>query len=326
MTPQTRSITRFYPNIFGGKRSKINRYFRKNTEYRIGDPRRYPMSNCLFNFPVDISFGSTKPSEEYRLRINTPDAIRKSANKILTKRTIEAHCPVVTPYCEASEFFRGQSINEAGLVNRIGFPMVAKLKRGMGGKGMFFIDNIDDLHAFTRADIQYNSYFFEAKYNFDKEYRIHVAPLLVGTPITYSFKYSKQEEGGPITTHQSDAITRRNGEILGIQKKRRNGVAVLTRNFNRDAVIFSSNFERPPVWDSMVEASIKAAELMGLDFCCTDILYNSTTQEFVISETNTNPGMDSAPGSLTPNITAQHYQIAFPHLIHKKRTDVRIRQ
>ncbi len=308
-----------YPNFIGGKGSKMRTYFRKNKDYPVGHPKRYPISNFVFRYPVDISFGSVRPSDPTRLRINIPEGIKKSADKILTKNCIKDTCPVVTPYCRATDFLVQHDMNILGLERAIGYPMVAKKRRGMGGEGMYFIDNSDELLEFIQKEQDLKQYFFEKKYNFNKEYRIHVSPLLVDIPINYSFKFEQKQEDGSKIERMSAGVTRTNGEIHGIQKKKRNGVATLTRNFDRDSVIFSSSFNRPPVWEDMVKASVEAAKLMKLDFCCTDILYNSETREFVISETNTNPGMDSAPDSTVPNITAQHYQIAFPHIVLNKR-------
>lgn len=68
----------------------------------------------------------------------------------------------------------------------------------------------------------------------------------------------------------------------------------------------------------MVKASVKAASLAGLDFCCTDIMYNKHTRKWYISEMNTNPGMDSRHDNPIANVTAQHYQQAFPRIILEK--------
>lgn len=308
----------YYPNFLGGKSSKMKRYFRKNKSVPIGHMDRYPIPNCVFRYPVDVSFGSTKPSESHRLRINGPDGIRKSANKVLTKNTIKDHCPVIMQYDHASKYINSSSIDLALLEEQIGFPLVAKLKYGMGGNGMYYINNEQELIDFANNIPESNikSYFFEKFFDFTTEYRIHVAPLLKGIRIPYVYEYAlKNSEGEWIIARNSPPI-RENGEILGIQKKVSAG---FTGNRNRgQGVTFSSNFNRPTEWPAMVEASIKACELMGLDFCCTDIMYNRHTREFVISETNTNPGMDNIIDNPCRNVTAQHYQQMFPHLITRK--------
>ncbi|RTL05536.1 ATP-grasp domain-containing protein [Candidatus Dependentiae bacterium] len=313
---------RYYPNFFGGKSSKMKRYFRKNTNFPIGSPDRYPIKNCVFSYPVDVSFGSTKPSEPQRLRINTPSGIRISSSKTLTKDTIKEHCPVLLKYNHASRYIDARQTKLDLLEQEIGFPMVAKLKYGFGGKGMYFLNNAEDLQKFV-AEIppsKIREYFFEEYFLFTNEYRIHVSPLLKDKSIVYKYEYALKTPEGSWTVRSGGTHLRSNGEILGIEKKLRNPYAInpATRNFATGVVTFSSNFRKPEEWDKMVEASVKAAELMGLDFCCTDVMYNKHTRKFYISETNTNPGMDVIPDNPCPNVTAQHYQQALPHMIAEK--------
>ena len=313
---------RYYPNFFGGKSSKMKRYFRRNESFPTGSPGRYPVQNCRFLYPVDVSFGSTKPSEAHRLRINSPNGIRISSSKTLTKDTIKAHCPVLLKYNHASRYIDARQTRLDLLEEEIGFPMVAKLKYGFGGKGMYFLNNAEDLQAFV-ADIppsKIREYFFEEFFLFTNEYRIHVSPLLENKTITYTYKYALKNPDGQWSVCEGGTHSRKNGEILGIEKKLRNPYAAVptTRNFSGGDVVFSSNFNRPPEWEAMVAASVKAAELMGLDFCCTDVMYNKHTRKFYISETNTNPGMDTIPDNPCPNVTAQHYQQALPHMIAEK--------
>lgn len=308
----------YYPNFLGGKSSKMRRYFRKNETYPIGNPNRHPIKNCVFKFPVDISFGSVTPSQQHILRLNKPSGLKISGSKTQTKNKIKNHCPIVEKYNYATRYIQPTVTRYDLLEEEIGFPFVAKLIYGFGGKGMYFIKNLDDLNTFIIAIPKDNirKYFFESLYDFDIEYRIHVSPLLVGMPITYKFEYGVKDSEGNYSIQMGRIITRNNGEIFSVEKKipeRHEGI----RNFSTGTT-FNSNFRHPACWQEMVTASLKAAELLELDFCCTDILYNSQTNKFVISETNTNPGMDNVADNPVANITAQHYQQAFPIMITQK--------
>lgn len=308
----------YYPNFLGGKRSKMEKYFRKNQSYAIGNPNRHPIKNCVFKFPVDISFGSTKPSEQHILRLNDPFGLKISGSKTQTKNAIKDYCPIVEKYNYATRYILTNTTRYDLLEEEIGFPFVAKLIYGSGGKGMYFIKSLDDLNIFIEAIPKHDirKYFFESLYDFNIEYRIHVSPLLVGLAVTYKFEYGVKNENGLYELRAGRISTRNNGEIFSVEKRVPPG-HVGTRNFN-EGIMFNSNFIRPACWEEMVTASLKAAELLKLDFCCTDILYNSTTNKFVISETNTNPGMDNVAGNPAKNITAQHYQQAFPLMITQK--------
>ena len=87
---------KYYPHFLGGKSSKMKRYFKLNKEFPIGHPQRYPIENALFPYKVDISFGSTKPSDKHVLRINTSQAIKNCSNKVLTKNILKDKCPIIT--------------------------------------------------------------------------------------------------------------------------------------------------------------------------------------------------------------------------------------
>lgn len=306
---------KYYPHFLGGKSSKMKRYFKLNKEFPIGHPQRYPIENALFPYKVDISFGSTKPSDKHVLRINTSQAIRNCSNKVLTKNILKDKCPIVTKYAKLSTFIVGDELHIGKIKEQISFPLVAKLIYGYGGIGMYFISTLDDLLDFLeRQKNNLNNYFLEEYFNTTNEYRVHISPLLKNTKIQYKYEYGVQVNGKwEIKLSLPKVYETR--EILSVEKKFSNNS--LIRNRDNGAVFFS-NFSRPDCWEKLIEDCFKAAELLGVDFCCFDVLYNKDTGKYVICEANSNPGMDNSITNPSKNITAQHYQQMFPYLITNK--------
>lgn len=314
-----------YPAFYGRSQTKMNTYFRMR-DFPVGDARRYPIG-MLFPFKVDVSFGSKKMTRKGALRINTPDAITKSANKVRTKRIWSQHgVPHTGSHRLAIEFLDNENaFNIDQFEQFFTYPVMAKLKSSHGGNGMVVIDDVDDLIAFlTNPKFQENPelfrrYFFEPKFPVTQEYRIHVSPHLVDTTVTYKLKKSRKDEDGAWQELPEQTVIRKDGVIHAVRKLKRNGAGPLDgRNFDQGDIIFSSTFTQPDNWDTMIEMAVKAIKVLGLDFGFVDVLYNEENSSFVFCESGANPGMKQNPERPTESITAQCYQQAMKFIILNK--------
>lgn len=314
-----------YPHFIGYNGSKLTEFFRMRRQYPMNDSNRYPL-NKLFPFKCYVSFGSRKLTPQDALRINTPAAIRNSADKVRTKDIWTIHdIPHTGTSWPLGQFIKGNML-DLTLAEQLPFPVLAKLRDSHGGRGMHLINDIDGFVSFI--DIVHEKrklvknivdrYFFEQVWEFHREFRIHASPHLKEQAVVYRLRKAVLRDGAwekaPV-----EIITRRTGVIHEQEKLRRRGSTPSAgNNFTQGNTVFTSQFTVPLEWPEIQMTALKAIEVLGLDFGFVDILYNNFTGQYIFCESGSNPGMDQNTSIPVPNVTAQCYQQALSFIILNK--------
>lgn len=268
--------------------------------------------------PVLVNFGSLKERPTFRgIMINNPSKVRISSDKLqckdmwlITTNDIKSAYP-----CDRlGAYYSTGAWDMNGLQRTFGErKLIVKPRRGSGGRGIKVVNSYRDLPGLRIANK--DNYLVEAYMEFNREYRIFVAPALAGTEMTYRLRVSGESEF---------SYTRSNGSFFEIRKRVKAGFDLQTRNIaeNPEAVYFSRDFTRPSCWELMVYNAVKATELVGLDFAAVDIVYNTETRDFIICEVNSNPGIDLTKNGGRP-LSAQALEIALIKLITLKCAELR---
>lgn len=111
-----------------------------------------------------VRFGSTTvlPDDNIRIPLNTPDAIKNSANKLLMKQCFKEAGVKTADWAKQNEEIEFE------------YPIVAKHIKGSRNRGNTKIDNSEQFDAWIIGK-DLNNYIFEKFYNYSREYRLHVS-------------------------------------------------------------------------------------------------------------------------------------------------------
>jgi len=132
------------------------------------------------------------------------------------------------------------------------FPLIARPPKHEKGKNFFALYNIEDLEKlYCKNSGNIQDWYFSEIFEKTDEYRVHVAHGKVLLVNEKSFVHGN--------LMQTVAVNDGDWYVLGWQK------------FNKD----------------LCRESIKAAEVLGLDYAAVDIMYNSKNKTFAICELNT---------------------------------------
>ena len=254
------------------------------TRFRPQIRSRHPSHNCLRDtlerlpFPSVIRFGSTTELPDTvakggrRVEINTVEAVKTSANKLLMKEAFAAANVRTAAWIRTANVEQIRAFfNEHGAV-------VAKSFFGSRGEGNTLLRTMDELNTFILANTV-NNFVFEKFYNYAREYRLHVTAE--GCFYTCR-KMLKNDTPDDQRWYRNDS----------------NCVWILDTN---------PSFNRPTCWDAIVEQSVAALNAVGLDIGAVDVKVqlDSTkrgsrrqTQDFVILEINSAPAF----GELTEEL------------------------
>ena len=198
----------------------------------------------LLPFRSVIRLGSTTVSDG-RLEINTTEAVKNSASKLLMKQKFtEAGVKTARWMC-ASEYY----FNEQGLVSGIveggeyvlNYPVVAKSHFGSRGIGNTKFNNKEELEAWL-PNKNLNNYIFEAFCKMTREYRLHVTKF----GCFYTCRKLVKNDAPEDTWQKHDDVCN----------------WVLEEN---------PSFKKPKNWDAIVADCIKAKDALGLDICAFDV-------------------------------------------------------
>jgi carbamoylphosphate synthase large subunit len=258
----------------------------------------------LLNFRAVVRLGSTTDARDsvsnggQRVEVNTIQAVRNSASKLLMKRKFTEAGVKTAKWCEGNEAF---DIVERGIQFRIGqndredfngieFPLVAKHIHGSRGTGNYLLKNQEELKQWMRGKTLAN-YIFEKFYNYSREYRLHVSE---------------------------------NGCFYTCRKVIKNETPEDQRWFRNDSnsnwiVEENELFDKPTNWDVIVAECVKALKAVGLDVGAFDVKVQSATKsngrrreqvEFIILESNSAPSFGE--------ITAKKYMEELPKILKAK--------
>ena len=240
-----------------------------------------------------IRFGSSTEVEDSvakggnRIEINTVNAIKISANKLLMKQKFteagvrtanwRQHCPI------------------EGLTD-LEFPIVAKAHYGSKGKGNTLIKSQEELNTWMQGKTLSN-YIFEKFMNFGHEFRLHVTEDGCFYTCRKALKQDVPE----------DQKWRRHDDIC---------VWFLETN---------ENFQKPNSWNDIVSDCVKALKAVGADLLSFDVRVQTPRdkdgnsrpyQEYILLECNSASSMDNGTGEVS--VCAQKYIDEIPKIIIRK--------
>ena len=240
-----------------------------------------------------IRFGSSTEVEDTtakggnRIEINTVDAIKISANKLLMKQKFteagvrtanwRQHCPI------------------EGLTD-LEFPIVAKAHYGSKGKGNTLLKTHEEYLEWTSGK-NLSNYIFEKFMNFGHEFRLHVTEDGCFYTCRKALKQDVPE----------DQKWRRHDDIC---------VWFLETN---------ENFHKPNSWNDIVSDCVKALKAVGADLLSFDVRVQTPRdkdgdlrpyQEYILLECNSASSMDNGTGEVS--VCAQKYIDEIPKIIIRK--------
>lgn len=289
---------------------------KKFSQFRPMIYSRHPSHDCLRlkhkNLPLSayrsvIRFGSTTECKDTianggdRIEINTIQAIKNSASKLLMKQKFTEANVSTANWC----YFRNgmlsspqwtEDIDFQDYVNVVEFPIVAKAHFGSKGKGNTLLRTKEDLDQWVIGK-KLSHYIFEKFMNYAHEFRLHVTE---------------------------------DGCFYACRKALKQGVPDSEKWRRHDDICVwfleeSEHFHKPNSWNNIEEDCIKALKAIGADILSFDVKVQSprdaqgnlrSFQEFILIECNSASSMDNGSGELS--ICAKKYIEEIPKIINRK--------
>ena len=246
-----------------------------------------------------VRLGSTtelgSKAMEGRVEINTVKGVETSSDKLLMKQAFDkAGIPTAMWFTtkDGKEF---TSSKEKLTIDNLPYPIVAKSRRGSRGEGNTLVENIEEMDEFLTKHKTLSNFIFEKFYNYNKEYRVHIADEEAFYTCRKMLKSDTPEEN---KWFKNDS----------------NSVWILEEN---------KSFDKPTNWKAVIQACVKAVKSVGLDIGAVDVrIQNNTTEKgnarkeinFIILETNSAPSFG--------DITAKKYLEILPKLLVSKKSKV----
>jgi glutathione synthase/RimK-type ligase-like ATP-grasp enzyme len=248
----------------------------------------------LLPFRSVIRLGSSTESDG-RLEINTVEAVKNSASKLLMKqkftevgvKTAEWRkgSLLTLPYT-TNEYIAFMSEDVDGY-NQINYPIVAKSHFGSRGIGNTKFNTREELEAWLPGK-NLNNYIFEEFVKMTREYRLHVTKF----GCFYTCRKLVKNDAPEDTWQKHDDVCN----------------WILEEN---------PSFKKPKNWEAIVADCIKAKDALGLDICAFDVGVQGAKDgverenpEWVIFESCSAPSFG--------NITSQKYIEILPKLLIDK--------
>lgn len=262
---------------------------------------RHPSHACLRsrnkNLPLSriksvVRFGSTTDLADTvsnggsRIEINTIQAVRNSASKLLMKQCFERAGVKTAPRYTNGDFNSWKNEN---------FPIVAKNHFGSKGTGNTLIYNEEEFQNWLVGKNP-AQYIFEKFMNYGHEFRLHVTADGCFYTCRKALKADVPE----------DQKWRRHDDIC---------VWFLETN---------ESFFKPNSWDDIVRDCVNALNAIGADLLSFDVKVQTPTsngirrdyQDYILIECNSASSMDNGTGELSQ--CAQKYIEEIPKIINRK--------
>ena len=201
----------------------------------------------LLPFRSVIRLGSSTESDG-RLEINTVEAVKNSASKLLMKQKFTEAGVKTANWWKLlvnGEVFNGMTGNTTNGNNHhfedLPFPLVAKSHFGSRGIGNTKFNTKEELEAWI-LDKNLNNYIFEEFVKMTREYRLHITKF----GCFYTCRKLVRSDAPEDTWQKHDDVCN----------------WVLEEN---------PSFKKPKNWDAIVADCIKAKDALGLDICAFDV-------------------------------------------------------
>ena len=220
--------------------------------------------------PVVVRFGSVKTMPNH-YSINTAEAVRNSASKLLMKQCFKEHAVKTAAWCypqnrDELEAFCAENISRD---KKTPDKIIVKSLNGSRGKGLYLFNSAEEcIQWFTdrRATNRnnYGMYIVEKYYNYTREYRLHLSA---------------------------------DGCFYTCRKMLRSDITEDKRWYRNDSNsvwIIEENpaFDKPSNWDIVITEGVKALKAVGLHLGAIDLRIQSAKAEnpdFIICEINSAP-------------------------------------
>ena len=209
--------------------------------------------------PTVVRFGSSTVVDPRYREINTVQACANSADKSKMKTLFLEHDVKTAIYINPrNEDELVQWVTNNDLIDR---PLIIKSYRGSRGRGLYKVNNLQEAVDLF-AEKRYGNHIVEKFYNYNREYRLHVAK----DGCFYTCRKMLKE----------DAVVR------------------WYRNDSNSVWILEENpaFDKPSNWTDIVENCVKALNATGLDLGACDVRVQGSdkqTPDFIICEINSAP-------------------------------------
>lgn len=230
-------------------------------------------------FLACIRLGSTTAGTmSYKVQINSPEAIKNSANKLKMKECFQQNNVRTAEWCKVNEL--------NSWLNQDKFPIVIKHFYGSRGKGNYLIKTPEEFEQWKNGKTLSN-YIYEKYYPYVREYRLHVTAEGCFYTCRKMLKEGTPEEE---KWHRHDS----------------NSVWILETN---------PSFDKPVNWNEIVEHCVKALNSVGLDVGACDVKVQSAktnkgktreTCDFIVLEINSAPAFG--------DLTLEKYKEELPKL------------
>ena len=276
------------------------------TKYKLYYPRiysRHPSHSVLraknqtlplLPFRSVIRLGSSTRTEG-RLEINTTEAVKNSASKLLMKQKFTEAGVKTAEWRKGSLLTLHYTTNEyvafmdetVDGYNQINYPVVSKSLFGSRGVGNTKFNSKEELEAWL-PNKNLNNYIFEAFCKMTREYRLHVTKF----GCFYTCRKLVKNDAPEGTWQRHDDVCN----------------WVLEEN---------PSFKKPKNWDAIVADCVKAKDALGLDICAFDVGVQGAKDgierenpEWIIFESCSAPSFGA--------ITGQEYIKILPKLLIDK--------
>lgn len=234
----------------------------------------------LLPFKSVIRLGSTTvlPDDNERVQINTIDAVKNSASKLLMKQCFTNAGVKTAKWCKLIDLEN---------LNNLTFPIVTKSLYGSRGIGNSKLNNLEELNQW-KIGKNLNGYIAEEFIKMSREYRLHIT----NDGCFYSCRKLLKNDAPEGTWQRHDDVC-------------------------SWALEENPSFKKPNNWIDIVNDCIKAKNALGLDICAFDVMVQGSIDgverqnpEWNICESCSAPSFG--------NVTAQKYQEILPILLKQK--------
>lgn len=257
---------------------------------RSRHPTHNPLRNQLQRLPFRslIRFGSTTPSEDKRVELNSVEAIKNSSSKLRMKNCFKQS------KVKTADWIYSSSVEEIKSFLKINSEtgVVMKSHYGSRGKGNTLIKTGGELIKWFSTHPGLNDYIVEKFYNYSREYRLHC------------------DKNGCFYTCRK-MIKSDTPDDKRWYKNNDNSVWIMEDN---------PSFDKPINWDNIVSECVKAVVSCGLDFGAVDLRIQSAKDrngrkrkepDFIVLEVNSAPSFGE--------VTLEKYLERLPILLKNKK-------
>jgi len=230
------------------KTKKINKKYTLFRPKILSRHSSHKMLRTLLDFNpfrsvVRLGSETIPKRNEERIQINTPQAVRNSASKLLMKECFtRAGVKTAEWWQTAGDTFRNMNTHHVNTTQNLPYPIVAKSLYGSRGRGNYKLDNQVALEAWM-YNKTLSGYIFEKFIPYSREYRLHVTK----DGCFYTCRKLLRNDAPEGTWQRHDDVC----------------VWILEEN---------PSFKKPNNWNTIVQDCVTALNSLDLDIGAFDVM------------------------------------------------------